>query len=87
MVSLSKRSDGSDSNLSPAAQEADRRVTRVTLRGRCPWYPLAGHRSGLRANDPVSLASAFMILALEGATAHMSVDLKADADQHHVITR
>lgn len=35
-----------------------------------PWYPLVGHRDGLRANDLVSLASAFWILALEGGTAH-----------------
>lgn len=35
-----------------------------------PWYPLVGHREGLRANDLVSLASALFILALEGGTAH-----------------
>ena len=37
-----------------------------------PWYPLVGHREGLRANDPVSFASALFILALEGGTAHLS---------------
>ena len=36
-----------------------------------PWYPLVGHREGLRANDPVSLASALFVLALEGGTAHL----------------
>jgi hypothetical protein len=46
-----------------------------------PWYPLVGHRSGLRANDLVSLASAFFVLALEGGTAHMSADLEAAVDQ------
>lgn len=35
-----------------------------------PWYPLVGHRRGLRANDLVTLASAFVILANEGGTAH-----------------
>jgi hypothetical protein len=35
-----------------------------------PWYPLEGHRKGLRMNDPVTLFSAFMILAIEGRTAH-----------------
>ena len=34
-----------------------------------PYYPLMGHREGLRANDLVTLASAFWILALEGGTA------------------
>ena len=37
---------------------------------RLPWYPLMGHREGLRRNDPVTLASALFILALEGGTAH-----------------
>lgn len=37
-----------------------------------PWYPLAGHREGLRANDLVTLHSAFVILAFHGGTAHMS---------------
>lgn len=31
-----------------------------------PWYPLIGHREGLRANDLISLASAFFIDCLEG---------------------
>lgn len=35
-----------------------------------PWYPLVGHREGLRANDLVTLASAFWILGNEGGTAH-----------------
>lgn len=43
-------------------------VTRNTPR---PWYPLVGHRSGLRMNDLVTLASAFAILKLEGGTAHL----------------
>ena len=37
-----------------------------------PWYGLKGHQPGLRANDPTALASAFMILAMEGGTAHLS---------------
>lgn len=28
-----------------------------------PWYPLDGHRRGLKANDPVSLGSALAIVA------------------------
>jgi hypothetical protein len=51
------------------------RIKVSTRRERYPWYPLYGHRSGLRANDPVSLASAFWIMALEGGTAHLSTDL------------
>lgn len=39
---------------------------------RRPWYPLVGHRQGLRANDLVTLASALWVLALEGGTAHLS---------------
>lgn len=35
-----------------------------------PWYPLVGHREGLRSNDLVTLASALFILSLEGGTAH-----------------
>lgn len=35
-----------------------------------PWYPLQGHRDGLRRNDLVSLASALFVLSLEGGTAH-----------------
>lgn len=45
--------------------------TTPRTRVRHPYYPLVGHRNGLRANDPVSLASAFWILAIEGGTAHM----------------
>lgn len=40
-----------------------------------PWYPLMGHRSGLRANDLVTLASALFVLSLEGGTAHQGCDL------------
>ncbi len=39
---------------------------------RRPWYPLVGHRRGLRANDLGTLASALWVLALEGGTAHVS---------------
>lgn len=39
---------------------------------RHPWYPLVGHRDGLRMNDLVSLASAFWILANDGGTAHLA---------------
>jgi hypothetical protein len=39
---------------------------------RRPWYPLVGHRRGLRSNDLVALASALWILALEGGTAHVA---------------
>lgn len=34
-------------------------------------YPLTGHRMGLRANDPISLASAFAIIAQHGGTAYL----------------
>lgn len=37
-----------------------------------PWYPLAGHREGLRANDMISLHSAFVIIAFHGGTAHVA---------------
>jgi hypothetical protein len=37
---------------------------------RYPWYPLVGHRQGLRANDLVTLSSAFWLLMNEGGTAH-----------------
>lgn len=42
-----------------------------TPRGtRLPWYPLVGHRSGLRRNDLTTLASALWLEALErGVTA------------------
>lgn len=42
---------------------------------RRPWYPLHGHRSGLRANDLGTLASALWILALHGGTAYKRSDL------------
>lgn len=34
-------------------------------------YPLVGHRMGLRANDMISLASAFAVIANHGGTAYM----------------
>ena len=34
-------------------------------------YPLVGHRQGLRANDLITLASAFAIIANHGGTAHL----------------
>jgi hypothetical protein len=34
-------------------------------------FQLVGHRDGLQANDPVSLASALTILAQRGHTAHL----------------
>lgn len=36
-----------------------------------PAYPLHGHRPGLRANDLVTLHSAFVIIAQESGTAHL----------------
>ena len=45
-----------------------------------PWYPLVGHRPGLRMNDLSTLASAIFILALEGGTAHQSLDLTESLD-------
>jgi hypothetical protein len=48
--------------------------------GRLPQYPLHGHREGLRANDLVTLHSAFVILAHVGGTAH-----QAEATQCHGI--
>lgn len=38
-----------------------------------PWYPLAGHREGLKANDLVTLHSAFVIIAMEGGTVEMTM--------------
>lgn len=35
-----------------------------------PWYPIAGHREGLRMNDLTTLHSAFVILGYHGGTAH-----------------
>lgn len=35
-----------------------------------PWYPLVGHREGLRRNDLVTLASAFTVISYHGGTAH-----------------
>lgn len=51
-----------------------------TPRPRLPQYPLHGHREGLRANDLVTLHSAFVILAHVGGTAH-----QAEATQCHGI--
>lgn len=39
---------------------------------RRPWYPLVGHREGLRRNDMITLHSALFILALEGGTVHQA---------------
>lgn len=55
--------------LDPSETELAKRRLSGTPR---PWYPLMGHREGLRRNDPVTLASALFILALEGGTAHRS---------------
>lgn len=41
---------------------------------RLPYYPLVGHRAGLRRNDLGTLASALWILANAGGTAHMSCE-------------
>lgn len=43
---------------------------------RRPGLPLHGHRPGLRANDPVALHSAIVIMALRGETAHTSLEIK-----------
>ena len=37
---------------------------------RTPWYPLVGHREGLRANDLITLDSAFRIMGQLGHLAH-----------------
>ncbi len=37
---------------------------------RAPWYPLVGHREGLRANDLITLDSAFRIMGQLGHLAH-----------------
>lgn len=63
-VSLDKPTD----TLSTPA--VDTMALRKAECARLPWYPLMGHREGLRRNDPVTLASALFILALEGGTAH-----------------
>lgn len=44
--------------------------TPTTRTVRRPWYPLVGHRQGLRRNDMTTLASALWILGNEGGTAH-----------------
>lgn len=48
---------------------AKRRSNARTLR---PWYPLVGHRDGLRRNDLVTLGSALFVLALEGGTQYLA---------------
>ncbi len=41
---------------------------------RIPYYPLVGHRSGLKANDLVTLASAFWIYCNETGTLYQNAD-------------
>lgn len=50
------------------------------VRTRRPWYPLVGHREGLRANDLITLASAFWIISQSGGTAH---NLACDCESVH----
>ncbi len=66
----------SDTPLTDWERETLRNADRANVKpGALPWYPLAGHREGLRANDPVTLHSAFLILAHEGGTVHRGADL------------
>jgi hypothetical protein len=37
-----------------------------------PWYPLVGHREGLRMNDPITLHSAFVVISYHGGTVHQT---------------
>ena len=68
-VSLAKPSD------CPGFTESEARLaSRRTDRRRSPWYPLDGHREGLRMNDLFTLQSAFSILGYVGATAYTMVD-------------
>jgi hypothetical protein len=63
----------SDFDLAPWEVELINQSNRAFAKANArPWYPIMGHREGLRMNDLVTLASAFSILALEGGTAHMS---------------
>jgi hypothetical protein len=43
-----------------------------TAKPRLPWYPIMGHREGLRMNDLITLHSAFVIIGYHGGTAHVS---------------
>lgn len=54
----------------PGEDTLQSRRLNASARRQRPWYPLVGHRDGLRANDLVTLASALFVLALEGGTAH-----------------
>jgi hypothetical protein len=54
------------------AASADWHLAKRHAQTSTPWYPLVGHREGLRSNDLITLASAFWILALEGGTAHLT---------------
>ncbi len=50
----------------------------ATVPDRLPrHYPLTGHRQGLKANDLISLASAFRILAVHRGTAYTREELSA----------
>lgn len=63
MITLTKPSDSTPLTTTEQAP---------TSTPRRPWYPLVGHRRGLRSNDLVTLASALFVLAIEGGTAHVA---------------
>jgi hypothetical protein len=72
-VSLAKITDDpSHPGLQLASANADFALAKRHANRRQPWYPLAGHREGLRANDMISLHSAFVILSYHGGTAHQA---------------
>lgn len=63
-VELAKRSDH--------LLDTDRSHSRIAKVRYPSWYKLDGHREGLRANDLITLHSAFVIMAYHGGTAHVS---------------
>lgn len=76
----------SDAPLTGWEAECLKSADRSTARPNAlPWYPLMGHREGLRRNDPVTLASALFILALEGGTAHSPAPIPGTVDDSGTI--
>ena len=63
----------SDFDLAPWEVELINQSNRAFAKANAlPWYPIMGHREGLRMNDLVTLHSAFVILGYHGGTAHVS---------------
>lgn len=66
-VALAKDTDHQGDISTPGFRDTAKVMARL------PWYPLVGHREGLRANDLTTLASAFWILAYHSGTATQTV--------------